>query len=84
MLADGSVEIFDKGVDRTRTSKGDHGEYHTEDARIVIRGHYANLVDSKKGEINEALELTYFSDDDRLLVKGEPAKPVKSRLHRKQ
>ena len=42
------------------------------------------MVDSKKGEISEAVEMTYFSDDDRLLVKGEPKKPVKSRLQRKQ
>jgi lipopolysaccharide export system protein LptA len=84
MLADGNVEIFDKGVDRTRTSKGDHGEYYTADSRIVIRGENgAQMVDSKKGEIN-GLELTYFSDDDRLLVKGAPAKPVKSKLRRKQ
>ncbi len=82
-IADGGVEIFDKGRDRTRTSKGDHGEYYTADSRIVVRGATAQMVDSKKGEIN-GLELTYFSDDDRLLVKGEPAKPVKSRLHRKQ
>lgn len=84
MLADGNVEIWDKGIDRTRTSNGDHGEYYTADSRIVIRGNDAKMVDSKKGEITKALELTYFSDDDRLLVKGKPAEPVKSRLHRKQ
>jgi len=83
MVADGSVEIFDKAIDRTRTSKGDHGEYYTADSRIVIRGNNANMVDSKKGDI-VGQELTYFSDDDRLLVKGEPQKPVKSRLRRKQ
>jgi lipopolysaccharide export system protein LptA len=86
MLADGNVEVLDKGKDRTRTSKGDHGEYYTEDSRIVIRanqGNTAHLVDSRKGETT-GLELTYFSDDDRLLVKGEPAKPVNSRIRRKQ
>jgi lipopolysaccharide transport protein LptA len=86
MLADGNVEIHDKAADRTRTSKGDHGEYYTADSRIVISGNSgnnANMVDSKKGDI-VGKELTYFSDDDRLLVKGEPQQPVKSRLHRKQ
>ncbi len=86
MVADGEVEIFDKGIDRTRTSKGEHGEYYTADSRIVIRGNNgktAQMVDSKKGDM-DGLELTYFSDDDRLLVKGAPAKPVKSHLHRKQ
>jgi lipopolysaccharide export system protein LptA len=84
MVADHDVEIFDKAIDRTRTSKGDHGEYYTEDSRIVIRGNNATMVDSKKGDII-GLELTYFSDDDRLIVKGEPAKKeqVKSRLRRK-
>ena len=87
MLADGSVEIFEQGKDRTRTSKGDHGEYYTADSRTVIRGdngHTAQMIDSKKGEINEAMELTYFSDDDRLLVKGQPKKKVQSRIRRKQ
>jgi lipopolysaccharide export system protein LptA len=86
MVADGNVEIFDKGIDRTRTSNGDHGEYYTADSRIVIRGNgnEARMVDSKKGEITKAMELTYFSDDDRLIVKGKPAEPVKSRIHRKQ
>jgi lipopolysaccharide export system protein LptA len=87
MVSDGNVEIFDKLADRTRTSNGDHGEYYTEDSRIVIRGvngKTARLVDSKRGEINEALEFTYFNDDDRLLVKRAPAKPVQSRLKRKQ
>jgi lipopolysaccharide export system protein LptA len=87
MVSDGNVEIFDKGIDRTRTSNGDHGEYYTADSRIVIsgvNGKTARLVDSKRGEINEALEFTYFNDDDRLLVKRAPAKPVQSRLKRKQ
>jgi lipopolysaccharide export system protein LptA len=85
MLADGKVEIWDKLVDRTRTSNGDHGEYYTADSRIVIRGVDAQMVDSKKGEITKAAELTYFSDDDKLLVKGaKPTEPVKSKLHRKQ
>jgi lipopolysaccharide export system protein LptA len=83
MIADGSVEIWDKAIDRTRTSKGDHGEYYTEDSRIVVRGNNANMVDSKKGDI-VGQELTYYSDDERLIVKGEPRQPVKSRLHRKQ
>ena len=83
MLADGNVEIFDKAVDRTRTSKGDHGEYYTADSRIVIRGNNATMVDSKRGDI-VGLELIYYSDDDRLQVKRPPEQPVKSRLHRKQ
>ncbi len=83
MVADGAVEIFDKAIDRTRTSKGDHGEYYTEDSRIVIRGNNAQMVDSKRGDI-VGLELTYFSDDDRLQVKRPSEQPVKSRLHRKQ
>jgi lipopolysaccharide export system protein LptA len=83
MVADGNVEIFDKAIDRTRTSKGDHGEYYTEDSRIVIRGNNAQMVDSKRGDI-VGLELTYYSDDDRLQVKRPPEQPVKSRLRRKQ
>ena len=90
MVADGNVKIWDKLVDRTRTSDGDHGEYYTADSRIVISGKEARMVDSKKGEITKAVKMTYFSNDDRLLVEGERPKPgkpveqVKSKLHRKQ
>jgi lipopolysaccharide export system protein LptA len=81
-VAEGGVEISEKAPDRTRTGKGNHGEYYTEDSRIVLRGALAQMVDSKKGEIN-GLELTYYSDDDRLHVKGAPAQRVSSTLHRK-
>ena len=81
-VANGNVEILEKSPDRTRTGKGEHGEYYTADSRIVLRGNLAQMVDSKRGDMN-GLELTYYSDDDRLQVKGAPKEPVQSRLRRK-
>ncbi|MDQ6706364.1 MAG: hypothetical protein M3Z85_10370, partial [Acidobacteriota bacterium] len=81
-IADGKVEIVQIAADRKRTGLGEHAEYYTQDEKIVLRGGDPQLLDSKRGNTRGA-ELTYFTNDDRLLVSGEPRKPVNSRLHRK-
>jgi lipopolysaccharide export system protein LptA len=80
--ADGHVEIVQAATDRTRTGTGDHAEYYTIDERIIIRGGQPQMVDSKKGYTRGA-ELTYFVNDDRLLVTGSPKQRATSRLRRK-
>jgi lipopolysaccharide export system protein LptA len=80
--ADGHVEIVQAGTDRTRTGTGEHAEYYTADERIILRGGQPQMVDSKKGYTRGA-ELTYFINDDRLLVTGSPKQRVTSRLRRK-
>jgi lipopolysaccharide export system protein LptA len=83
--ADGHVEIVQAGNDRTRTGTSDHAEYFTEpdNERIVLRGGEPKMVDSKKG-FTRGAELTYFVNDDRLLVSGSPQQPATGRLRRKQ
>ena len=68
---DGHVEIVQAATDRTRTGTGEHAEYYTTDERIILRGGQPQMVDSKKGYTRGA-ELTYFVNDDRLLVTGSP------------
>ena len=80
--ADGHVEIVQAAVDRTRTGTGDHAEYYTGEERIVLRGGQSQMVDSKKGYTRGA-ELTYYVNDDRLLVSGSPKQRATSRLRRK-
>jgi lipopolysaccharide export system protein LptA len=81
-FAEGAVEIVQTARDRTRTGTGEHGEYYPDDQKVVLRGGQPHMVDSLKGESRGA-ELTYYANDDRLLVNGSAEQPVKSRLHRK-
>jgi len=86
-FADGQVKIVQHAPDRTRTGTGEHAEYYTGDNRIVLRGDSprgseAAFLDSLKGDTRGA-ELTYFADDDRLLVNGAPDRRVTSRIRRK-
>jgi len=81
-FADGKVVIVQTAADRKRTGLGDHAEYYTADEKIILRGGDPQLLDSKRGNTRGA-ELTYFANDDSLLVSGAPQKPVNSRLHRK-
>lgn len=81
--ADGHVEIVQAATDRTRTGTSDHAEYYTDNERIVLSGGQPQMVDSKKG-FTRGAELTYYVNDDRLLVSGSPQQPATGRLRRKQ
>jgi lipopolysaccharide export system protein LptA len=76
------VEIVQAATDRTRTGTGDHAEYYTDDEHIVLRGGQPQMLDSKKGYTRGA-ELTYYVNDDRLLVSGSTKERATSRLRRK-
>jgi lipopolysaccharide export system protein LptA len=81
-FSNGNVEIIDTRLNRQRTGKGDHGEYYTEEDKLILRGGLAELHDSLKGD-SRGTELTYYTSDDRLLITGSSSKPVASRLKRK-
>jgi lipopolysaccharide export system protein LptA len=80
--ADGHVKIVQAATDRTRTGTSDHAEYYTDNERIVLRGGKPQMLDSKKGFVRGA-ELTYYVNDDRLLVSGSPQERATGRLRRK-
>ena len=79
--ADGKVEIAQAAPGRVRKGTGNHAEYRTSDQKIVIRGE-AQFADSRDGTVRGD-ELTYYPNDDRLLVTGAPDRPAKSRIRRK-
>lgn len=80
--ADGHVKIVQTEKDRTRTGTSDHAEYFTDNERIILRGGQPQMLDSKKGFVHGA-ELTYYVNDDRLLVSGSPQQRASGRLRRR-
>jgi lipopolysaccharide export system protein LptA len=87
-FADGNVEIFSRAKDRTRTGTGEHGEYYPSDQKIVMKGPWVKMVEQMFGapraSTSEGTELTYWANDARLLVTGEPKKPADSHIIRKK
>ena len=81
-VAKGAVEIVQKATDRTRTGSAEYAEYFPNDEKVLLREGKPQMVDSLKGETH-GTELTYFANDDRLLVNGSAAQPAKSQIRRK-
>ena len=69
-FADGDVVIVEVKPTRTRTGTSEHCEYYTKENKVVLNGGAPQMVDSYKG-ITKGRQLTYFSDDDRLVVEGQ-------------
>jgi lipopolysaccharide export system protein LptA len=80
--ADGAVEIVQKSPDRTRTGTSEHAEYYPDEQKVLLKQGQPQLVDSVTGT-TRGDELTYFANDDRLLVNGSAKQPSKSQYRRK-
>lgn len=81
-FADNSVEIVHSVAGRTRKATGDHAEYYPGVEKIVLYGGSPLLVDSLRGS-TKGNQLTWFANDDRLLVDGREGQPSMSRILRK-
>jgi lipopolysaccharide export system protein LptA len=68
--------------DRTRVGTADHCEYYTKDSRVVLNRGAPQVVDSYKG-LTKGAQLTYFSDDDHLIVEGEKKDLAYTRMKKK-
>jgi lipopolysaccharide export system protein LptA len=82
-IADGNVEVVSTQPGRTRTGTSDHAEYFTVEGRVVLTEGKPQLVDSLKGT-TKGRQLTWFSQDDRLLVDGAEKQPAHSLVLRKK
>ncbi len=82
-FADGSVKILMTGPDRTRTGTSEHAEYYAAEQKVILRDGTPRLVDTRTGTSTGA-ELTYWANDDRLLVNGSPTRPAESRIRRQK
>ena len=87
-FADGAVDIFSTGKDRTRAGTGEHAEYYTDEQKVILKGPWVKMVekifDKPRPNVTEGTELTYFANDDRLLVTGASNKPGNTRITRKK
>ncbi len=85
---DGGAEIFSTGKDRTRTGTGESAEYTTADQKVILKGTWVKMVEKlfnrPQPNTTEGKELTYFANDDRLLVTSPGEKPGNSLINRKK
>ncbi|MFL6351762.1 MAG: LptA/OstA family protein [Bryobacteraceae bacterium] len=81
-FADGDVTIFQAKPDRTRTGTAEHCEYYTKENKVVLNGGAPQMVDSYKG-ITKGHQLTYYSDDDRLVVEGQKDQLAYTKMRKK-
>jgi lipopolysaccharide export system protein LptA len=81
-VADGAVKIVSTARGKTRTGTSEHSEYFADEGKVILSGGTPLLVDSKEGR-TQGDQLTWWSNDDRLLNNGVPINPVKSVVRRK-
>jgi lipopolysaccharide export system protein LptA len=81
-FADGEVKIVHTAGPRTRVGTSEHAEYYTVEQKVLLDGGNPVLVDSLKGE-TKGRQLTWFANNDRLLVNGVESRPADSLLRKK-
>jgi len=83
-FGDGKVEVVQFTPDRRRVGNSEHAEYYTDEGKVVLSGGEPKLNDSKTGNDTRGDKLTWFTDDDRLIIEGAPEKKGRSRLRKKK
>jgi lipopolysaccharide export system protein LptA len=98
-FADGAVKIVSNAVNpgagsspgtggrRTRTGTSEHAEYYTADQKVILNTPSESqsrplMVDSVKGRTT-GKQLTWFSNNDRLVVDGVESQPAETTLRKK-
>lgn len=79
--ADGKVEIVQNFPGRQRVGTSEHGEYYTEEGKIVLTGGRPYLKDSARGD-TQGEKITYFTNDDRLVLDGAPKQKIEGHILR--
>jgi lipopolysaccharide transport protein LptA len=82
-FADGTVAVSEVvAPGRTRVGNSEHCEYYTKDDKVILNGGSPQMVDSYKG-ITRGRQLTYFSDDDHLIVDGQTKELAFTKMRKK-
>lgn len=82
-VADGHVDILQTTPEKTRTGKSEHALYEIAESKVVLTGGTPVFTDSVQGTTRGQM-ITFYAEDDRLLVDGAATEPTESRLKRKQ
>ena len=77
------AHILQTAPDKTRTGKSDHAVYEVAESKVVLTGGTPVFTDSVQGTTRGQM-ITFFADNDRLLVDGAESEPTESRLKRKK
>jgi len=85
-FADGAVKIVSITTTikptRIRTGTSEHAEYYADEQKVILQKGEPLLVDNVKGNAN-GQQLTWWANNDRLLVEGEANKPAKGTIRKK-
>ena len=82
-FADGDVHILQKSKDNTYNGTSEHSEYYTDEQKVILLGGMPKMVDARGTSTVGPGGLTYYANDDRLIVNGSEKNPAVSRLKRK-
>ena len=67
---------------RTRTGTSDHSEYYASEQKVILVEGDPLMVDSLKGR-TRGRQLTWWANNDRLLVDGVESRPADSLIKKK-
>ena len=86
-FADGAVKIVSVTATtgkatRTRTGTSEHAEYYADEQKVILQKGQPLLVDSAKNTTT-GQQLTWWANNDRLLVDGAPSKQAESTIRKK-
>ena len=81
-FADGQVKIVSSALKRTRTGTSDHSEYYASEQKVILAEGDPLMVDSLKGR-TRGRQLTWWANNDRLLVDGVENRPADSLIKKK-
>jgi lipopolysaccharide export system protein LptA len=81
-FSDGAVKIVSTTTvpgkpKRIRTGTSEHAEYYSDEQKVILNGGQPRLVDTEKVDTT-GKELTWWANNDRLLVDGEETKQVRT------
>jgi lipopolysaccharide export system protein LptA len=82
-FADGKVDIVETSPGRQRIGNSEHAEYYADDGKIVLTGGAPQVHDTLRGD-STGEKLTYFTDDNKLMIDGTQQKQVKTHLKKKK
>jgi lipopolysaccharide export system protein LptA len=85
-FADDAVKIVSTSktgkTTRTRTGTSEHAEYYADEQKVILQKGQPLLVDSVKGNTT-GQQLTWWANNDRLLVEGGASQPAQSTIRKK-